>query len=266
MCHNCGKPGHFAKECWKRVNQIEEQQVTNPGPAIQYASVKMVRLETPPEAASLEVFDLTTPRQNGEEDTHPWRVGMVSIEDESEEFYEIEEDEYKECHEPTVDVPRHVAIVAMELQDEELEVNMVKLEETGDDDTCLVTLDSGADISVLPREFAGVGTSVASSGELKIVDAQGRRIAYDGLTRARVRIKDRAGKTIELVEEFALGAVHRPILCAGRLLQRGWSLGGVEGQLHLKHEEMHRDPIEHREEFLAVRSKDLCSEVSINAA
>ena len=55
-----------------------------------------------------------------------------------------------------------------------------------------------------------------------MVDAQGRRIAYDGLAGA---------------EEPAPGAVHRPILCAGRLLQSGWSLSGVEGQLHLKHEE-----------------------------
>ena len=39
------------------------------------------------------------------------------------------------------------------------------------------------------------------------------------------------------MEEFVLGNVHHPILCAGRLLKRGWSLGGVEGQLHLKHDE-----------------------------
>ena len=28
--------------------------------------------------------------------------------------------------------------------------------------------------------------------------------------------------------------MHHPILCAGRLLEKGWSLGGVDGQLHLE--------------------------------
>ena len=59
-CHICGKMGHYAKDCWKRVNQIEES--TNPGGAsssstgntggggatsTHTASVKIVRLETP---------------------------------------------------------------------------------------------------------------------------------------------------------------------------------------------------------------------------
>lgn len=40
---------------------------------------------------------------------------------------------------------------------------------------------SGADISVLPRDYAGVGTQIPSSGELKMVDVQGTRIADDGV-------------------------------------------------------------------------------------
>ena len=129
-CHTCGKMGHFAKDCWKRVGQIEE--TTNPGGAsssstgnaggggatsTQTASVKMVRLETPPEASSLEVFDLTTPRGESVE-AHPWRVGMVEVIEENfeiEEFYDMEESEFQDCYEPTV--PSGVTIIAMELQD-----------------------------------------------------------------------------------------------------------------------------------------------------
>ena len=86
-CHNCGVPGHFAKDCWKRVNQIEDQQ-QNPGGASSSstggqataqssttANVKMVRLETPPDTPSMEVFDLTTPRDD--RSGYPWRVGMM---------------------------------------------------------------------------------------------------------------------------------------------------------------------------------------------
>ena len=61
-------------------------------------------------AASLEVFDLTTPREE-RGDNFPWRVGMVSVEAyEVEEFYEVEELEYQECYEPTVEVPDDVAM------------------------------------------------------------------------------------------------------------------------------------------------------------
>ena len=35
---------------------------------------------------------------------------------------------------------------------------------------------------------------------------------------------DSQRKTIELVEEFVLGNVQRPILCTGKLLRKGWSI------------------------------------------
>ena len=41
-----------------------------------------------------------------------------------------------DCHEPEVDVPQGVSIVALDLQDseeDELQVNMVKIEEAGQD-------------------------------------------------------------------------------------------------------------------------------------
>ena len=167
-CHVCGKTGHFARDCWKRVNQVEEQQ--NPGGATSSstgntgggattttASVKMVRLQTPPDAGSLEVFDLITPREE-RGDNFPWRVGMVTMElCEMEEFYDVEEFEYQECFEPTVEVPDNVAIVAMDLQDveeEEMIVSMVRTQDNEATGSCLTTLDSGADISVLPKDYA----------------------------------------------------------------------------------------------------------------
>ena len=173
-CHLCGKVGHFAKDCWTRVNQVEEQ--SNPGGASSSstgagpstvqssaANVKMVRIETPPGTPSMEVFDLTTPRGSG--DNFPWRVGMIRCE--QDEDCETADEEYMECHEPRVDVPAGVSIVAMDLQDDdELYVNMVKVEEASAD-TCLVTLDTGADVSVLPRAYASVGQWQQGSSELK---------------------------------------------------------------------------------------------------
>ena len=252
-CHLCGKMGHYAKDCWRRVAQIEE--TTNLGGAsssstshtggggagtatTHTASVKMVRLETPPEARSLEVFDLTTPRDEGTE-AHPWRVGMVEVIEENfevEEFYDLEENEFQECHESTVEVPSGVTIIAMDLQDEEeqMAVNMVRMNYEEEEDKCLITLDSGADISVLPRSYAHVGLRQDGREELKMVDAQGRKIPVPA--KAKIRLVGSDGRQIELVEEFVLGNVQHPILCAGKLLRRGWSLGNVDGSLHLKHE------------------------------
>ena len=249
-CHLCGKTGHFARECWKRVNQVEEQQnaggasssstgynASNAGATTTTASVKMVRLQTPPEAASLEVFDLTTPREERGED-FPWRVGMIEVEiREMEEFYEAEGSEYFDCYEPAVEVPDEVTIVAMDLQDpEEMMVSMVRRQDHEENGNCLITVDSGADISVLPKDYAGVGERQEAGEQLKMVDAQGKKIPHNGMTRARVRMVDRKGKVVEIYEDFALGSVQHPILCAGKLLKRGWSLGEVEGSLHLRHE------------------------------
>ena len=71
----------------------------------------------------------TTPRDENAE-AYPWRVGMVEVIEENfeiEEFYDMEEGEFEDCYEPTVDVPNGVTIIAMELQDieEQMAVNMV---------------------------------------------------------------------------------------------------------------------------------------------
>ena len=129
--------------------------------------------------------------------------------------------------------------MAMDLQDieeKELSVSMVGRQDYEEEGSCLITVDSGADISVLPKEFAGVGEQQESDGSLKMVDAQGRKIPHSGMTRAKVRMTDRTGKVVEIYEDFALGSVQHPILRAGKLLKRGWSLGEVQGSLHLRHE------------------------------
>ena len=253
-----GKYGHYAKECWKRANQVEEQWPASnlggtsassssaqntTGQAGQTAvktTVQMVRLSTPPESSRLEIFDLTTPRDEDEErKNYPWRVGAIEVE--AEEIYDeiTEEDEvFMDCIEPVVLVPHGITVVAMDLQDdlEEKQIQMVSTGGQGQDTRCLVTLDSGADISVLPRSYGGVGTWSPGSQNLKMVDAQGTHIAHDGVTRAKIRTTDRNGKEIELVEDFVLGNVQHPILCAGKLLKKGWSICGGSGNVDLRHE------------------------------
>ena len=62
VCHVCGKPGHYAKDCWKKSStelksiqilveqQVHQQGTVGGGTAPQTTSVKMVRIATPPDA------------------------------------------------------------------------------------------------------------------------------------------------------------------------------------------------------------------------
>ena len=241
-CFICGKQGHVAKECWKRAQQVEE----NPGGAASSSSgqattvrettqVKMVRVDESTSDPTTEIFDLTQYEEDAEEIQHPWRVNAI--------YEELNEEEFFDCREPIVWTPSHVPVIAMDMQVHEEEgeeakfIQMVKVEAVIQD-SCLVTLDSGADVSVLPLHYGEVGTWRPGSEKLKMVDAQGTKIAHQGLTKARIKIEDSEGKAIELIEEFVSGNVQHPILCAGRVLRRGWSIsGGNDGKMFLCHEE-----------------------------
>ena len=87
------------------------------------------------------------------------------------------------------------------------------------------------------RAYADVGHWKAGSQELRMIDAQGKRIAHDGVTKARLRTTASQGKTIEMVEDFILGNVQHPILCAGKLLRKGWSICNTQHGLSLRNEE-----------------------------
>lgn len=50
-----------------------------------------------------------------------------------------------------------------------------------------------------------------------------------------MRVKDVNGKEIEIIEEFILGNVQRPVMCAGRLLRKGWSVQSKDNGLQLCH-------------------------------
>lgn len=145
---------------------------------------------------SLEIFDSTTPRKESDAQ-QCWHARMVRPEGD-ELFYNNEEryDRY-DLEEPAVHVSEGVAIMAMDLQDEEeVMVNMVRIQEVGYEGECISTL----------------SRCLCSS----YIEHQGRKTAHDGIARATVRVGDKRGKEIE----FVLGNA-RPILCAGKLLKKG---------------------------------------------
>ena len=254
-CHICGKPGHYARDCWRRVQQIEETTAAGGGSSSASGStapsstpttaVKMIRIATLPNTPCTELYDLTDELEE-EEELEIQYLRMVQVEAADENFYD--------CVEPECDVPAGVPMVAMRLQDPEDEpgdeaedesesefeeqlVQMIKAERGWQNgEKSVATFDSGADISVLPKEFINCGEWNPGDPKLRMVDAQGRVIQHQGTTKAKVRTRTIDGKQIEVVEDFVVGNVKHPILCAGRLLKRGWNICNDESSgPHLVH-------------------------------
>ncbi len=97
-----------------------------------------------------------------------------------------------------------------------------------------ITLDSGADVSVVPQEFAKYGDP-GSQGLMKMVDAQGERIETSGNRKMKIEAETSHGGKIEFIENFAVGAVSHPILCFGKLLRQGWVISKEGSELFMNH-------------------------------
>ena len=191
------------------------------------------------------------------DDFEPSEDGEWLMEAEHEdESSEDTEDVFHECEgAKDIWVPPGVDIVAMHLQDEQPPLRVISGSRVEDEDEAKkkaevkeeefhvrmvqappedaqmvsITLDSGADISVLPisQGYANVGVRDGST-KVKMIDAQGKVIASSGVTKAKLTVRGADGQLIEIREQFALGQVKQPLLCAGKFLSRGWSIDHKE--------------------------------------
>ena len=240
------------------------------------SQVKMVRLVTPPGVPTTEVFDLTEEDEDWQQGDIPitYFTRVIGVVGDADEFAEAEsglrgeeeDEEFFDCRELEVEIPEGVAVIAMDLQDEEedvVEVNATHTER-GEPDAVPITLDSGADISVLPREFADRGVWSQGTTSLKMIDAQGREIKHDGVTKARVQVWSKDGKLIEIVEDFVLGNVKHPILCAGRMMKRGWDIKREEGEPCLVHDMGTSVPLRMERNSLLFDAKIFTVEAELN--
>ena len=240
----------MAKDCWssKKIQKVEEQpnsqasasssSSTAPSAtstssltsASAYNTGKQVRLvkvvegededEDWHESNEVAVFDFT---ENDETCWHEFEnvfvVKLVEDVEEHEEFHDCFEVEQHLSD----SIPGHVDWVSMDIQDgfdntgEDFRVNAVRREPV------VMTLDSGADVSVMPEEYACLGVP-GSSHLMKMVDAQGERISTSGNRKLTVVATTRKGERIEFVENFAVGAVSHPLMCFGKFLKQGWTV------------------------------------------
>ena len=164
------------------------------------------------------VFDLTEQTQvEGEA-----KVCMVS---EPDEFYGCCDIGIEELART---IPLGVPWVEMDMDDsetsDEARVHVVKSSEAVEQgETVVVTLDSGADVSVAPETYGAHGEP-GSRHRLRMVNAQGAQIASSGNRKLRLPVMTRDGKQVEFVEDFALGGVSHPLMSTGKLLRQAWSV------------------------------------------
>ena len=101
----------------------------------------------------------------------------------------------------------------------------------------VMTLDSGADVSVAPEQYYALGLP-GHQRSTCMMDAQGGAIKSAGNRRLRLQAYTRAGEMVEFVEQFALGVgVTHPLMSFGRLLKQGWVLSRDSQGLYVEHKE-----------------------------
>ena len=192
----------------------------------------MVRIEEGDEERLTRQFDLTA---FDNEDDGFGIVRVIRLIEEPKD--EDAEAEFHDCfmveRQLSDSIPDAVQWVSMDIQDVDetenaLRVNTVKSERLA------ITLDSGADVSVVPEEFAKYGDP-GSQGLMKMVDAQGERIQTSGNRKMKIEAEMRHGGKIEFIENFAVGAVSHPILCFGNLLRQGWVISKEGSELFMNH-------------------------------
>ena len=225
-CFTCGKAGHLARDCW-RVRQVSDesgQSKINAETATQastgatsqattWKSGTIKRISMVPTVSRIShefdeesvVFDL---RQSG--------TGGTSSAVRVVQFYNIAGEE-----ELTSDSGEQLV----------LNVNMVKsmvneFEMEDGDELVNIIIDSGADATILPSGYLGVGIE-ADEDEPKLQDAQGTSIATKGYRHVCFHFEDENGKHIQIYDKahFSDG-ISQPILSFGKLLEGGWSIDG----------------------------------------
>ena len=222
-CAYCGKPGHWQKDCHKKkLDQQQQVRIVGeshePKPETTYSSNSVstgsgsqaIRLVTMHGQGfhDSHVEDLTVHSMPTSPCTSPHSVRMLS----ECQRYDMSATDSDECWTLSPSCKQHVRAVS----------NMEQCAFFSDE--CDVILDSGADTSALPLQYASVGIEGPAPSTC-YVDAQGTPLDVQSTRVANVQFGD-----VTFRERFIVSDITCPLLSLGNVLKSGWSIVHHEGQ------------------------------------
>ena len=101
-------------------------------------------------------------------------------------------------------------------------------EEIPEEDLETIILDSGSDVSLLPKKFYREDRDLGNQHRLQ--DCQGRRLNVAGTRETEIEVMDTNGEMVTLRHKFLVGEVTSCLLSLGQLLKSGWTLDNDEHQ------------------------------------
>ena len=254
-CRICGKHGHWGNECWmkdkvRNVNDSSSSSssITSPAPSTTSSAAP---------SSVKRVFNLA------ENDLHNVPLTTVyEMESDTSEVYSVAASDWwcrmVQCYDLCMDDGEQEVIEcplsAYEVHDltmfdaykadqdwvSSAQVRGVKQRNRACASSLVegsfhqVVLDSGADLSVMPRAWLEAGVGVRNEGGLSVrmMDAQGGIMPNFG---SRCVTLDLGQACVQ--EVFHASDVDAPLLSLGRLLKKGWSLAHRNNMLHLCNDE-----------------------------
>ena len=237
-CAYCGKAGHWARDCRKKKADSQVRQVEESDPkdaahssgtaAASSTAIRAVQMLEPSTSPASHVhFEDLTVFSKPSSSSSPFNLCVVSEVCSACAFPCVKFDmtctdgdsqwticpELKSCCCSDVSDAasfQHVRVVIDELSDDSFM-------------PCDVILDSGADISVLPLHYSGIG-EVGPAPDTTFVDAQGCPLAVESTRIATLQFGNVAFR-----EKFIIADVTTPLVALGHIIRAGWSLVQHDG-------------------------------------
>ena len=234
-CHNCGRTGHIARNCWRpknpRVNQVAENTFQQPSVAASSAgppSVSGVSTQAPSQVRRVRMEPLIVDLSDldWEEGNH---VNMVQFRLDSSDddgLWDVPSSNYIES--ATVLTP----LCNCEACDSKL-LSVRAVVESADKQSVIV--DSGADISCLPRAYSSAGRSVRSR-PMSVQDAQGAPLQVSDERLVDFVVDSASHGPVIIRERCIISDVTQPLLSMGRLIKKGWFPCKGNGHMWLNHD------------------------------
>eukprot|EP00435_Cladocopium_sp_Y103_P015276 s4186_g3.t1 len=252
VCHRCGKPGHFARDCWAQtVRNVQFEGQQQPSPQATQS------LQSCP-SSTAGGSNSGAPQQSATQ----YRVARIhecDIEFQNSSDVSKHDELVFDLRSPASDASRHegtIRVLRYYIGDEPEcfasgSVRAVVEGIPDKSDMCNILLDSGADASVFPASMAGLGVQ-SDRPTSKLQDAQGNSIPVECMRDVELHLADTLGRSIVVRETVSVSHhIQQPIVCFGHLLENGWGINGVEQTL--THSSGVSIPIEMQNRSMTVR-------------